>query len=122
MIIKKQPDYIIKEWNKEIKAMMYKRSGIYVLYIGQRCLYVGASQSLETRVIRFFDVGCDFTNFILGIVVKYCKENKVEMVIKVYFHEIDSLRELEVEYIKYFNPRLNCQKKPSYKNKTWRDK
>lgn len=112
MDIKKQPDYIIERWDEETRKNIRKKSGAYALYLGKMCLYVGVSQDLVGRVHRFFTSTRRMENKILCMVVNYCKDNNIKLIVKIYLHDANNLRELEYKYIKCLYSKLNDQNNP----------
>lgn len=110
MYTKKEADCIIKEWNKETRKAVRRKSGIYALYLDKICLYVGATNNIESRSCRFFTENRNYENKILCMVVNYCKDNNIKLEVKVYFHDLNNLRNLEFEYIKVLRSRLNTNK------------
>ncbi len=106
------PDLIIGENSN--KDMLKNKSGIYAFFWGKICLYVGATQDLNSRIKRAFPNNDIFweTNSLLRIVLTQLHKDKKHIKVWVYFFEKNELRKKEKELMIRLSSRLNSWSSP----------
>lgn len=117
-----QFDFLIRN-NKESRKQLMglkNRSGVYILYHKNRCLYVGVSRNLYIRASRFFYKPSHFgsfnvyNNFYLRAIMMMLNkfpERKAMIKLAIILMDGCTIKELsdaEQKFIEQFNPMTNC--------------
>jgi len=108
---KKEYDLLIRKLTPKIKKSLRNISGIYAIYWGGVCLYVGASVRIGERIsIAFNYKSCQ--NLILDTFLKYLKSKNIPIHARIFLYNLEELKEAEQYYINTLNSRCNVRNLP----------
>lgn len=106
----RKPSLKFKRLTQDIKIKLDDKSGIYAIYYGDICLYVGATIHLRLRLLRFFgQTPKTDTDYFLSSLIEKIPEM---ITFRVYFTKEDKLTWRECSYTKELRPLLHRPFKP----------
>ncbi len=102
-----KPNITIKEWTTETRKQIRRKSGLYVFYLNNDCLYIGVSKDLVNRVVCAFKPHITHNRYLKIVLLHYQQHFKAKLRVDIYLYPVKELADIEQQYIHKLKPRLN---------------